>query len=315
MSRDDPAPALIVTRRSWLAASLAGLGWGLARASDDEEEGRHVEAVRARAAELGLRPMEVGRTEHYLAVGDAPARFRDAALEICEGLARDYLRHFQERKLDVRRPAGRLVVVVLSDPAAFAAFAGVDPSTPVRGVYDLDTNRLIACDNRGEANPLAERANTVALVHEATHQLTFNTGLLDRAGDVPLCISEGLATYGEVRRPRGQVRIGAENRERLAVLASAARAGRSLLPLAELIVRDEILDDPDTQQLAYGQSWLLTYHLLRTPALRDRYRAYLEAIRPRTAPDHRLDDARACLGDLGALDGELARAANRLIRR
>ena len=43
------------------------------------------------------------------------------------------------------------------------------------------------------------------LVHEATHQLSFNTGLLNREGDTPLCIVEGLGTYGESRDSIGTV--------------------------------------------------------------------------------------------------------------
>ncbi len=44
------------------------------------------------------------------------------------------------------------------------------------------------------------RVNTFTLVHEAIHQLTYNTGLLDRQADVPVAISEGLATFGEHAR-------------------------------------------------------------------------------------------------------------------
>ncbi len=237
--------------------------------------------------------MTVGRTEHYLGIGNAPARFRDTALEICEDLARDYLQHFENKKLDVHRPAGRLIVVVLADPSAFASYLDITPGGPVRGTYNPDSNRLVICDNRAEANPLAERANTFALFHEATHQLTFNTGLLDRLGDVPLGISEGLATYGEVRRPKGQVRIGAINRERLVVLADAARRGRQLIPTADLIVNDDLLDQPATQQFAYAQSWLMVHHFLHVPAYLTAFRSYLDAIRGRRSPDHRLDDARA----------------------
>ena len=44
----------------------------------------------------------------------------------------------------------------------------------------------------------------ITLSHEATHQLTFNTGLLNRKGDVPMCIAEGLAVYGEIRSGPGR---------------------------------------------------------------------------------------------------------------
>src|SRR5262249_33190682 len=145
------------------------------------------------------------------------------ALEICEALAKDFLKHFKEKEFPVVAPDHRLTVVLLADAPSFAKFLGSEEGEAVAGIYDLDTNRLVVFDNRGNGVALAARANTVALVHEATHQLCFNTGLLDRKGDVPLCISEGLATYGEVRRPRGPDRVGSLNRERWAVLVDGRR--------------------------------------------------------------------------------------------
>lgn len=320
MNTNSRPTAPWLTRRGWLTAAIAGTVCPFVHGSDDVAksaatiEENQIAEVRNRARQVGIEALTVGRTEHYLGIGNAPERFRDTALEICEGLAQDFLRHFAEKKLEVRRPTERLVIVILADPSAFANYLDLAPGGPVRGIYDLDTNRLVICDNRGENNPRAERANTVALFHEATHQLTFNTGLLQRLGDVPLCISEGLATYGEVRRPKGQVRIGAINKERLAVLAHAARQGRQLIPTADLMVHDDLLNDPDTQQLAYGQCWLMVHHFLQDSASLPRFRAYLNAIRARKSPDQRLDDAREHLGDLDRLDRNLARAANRLIR-
>ena len=52
--------------------------------------------------------------------------------------------------------------------------------------------------------PRASHRNMETLAHEGTHQLSFNTGLLSREGDMPLCIVEGLGTYGEARKTSGQ---------------------------------------------------------------------------------------------------------------
>jgi hypothetical protein len=168
----------------------------------------------------------------------------------------------------------------------------------------------------------------VALFHEATHQLTFNTGLLDRRADVPLCISEGLGMYGEVRRPTGQVKIGAVNTERVKVLGQMHQQNLDWLT-AEQLLRDdgwlapehlEQMEDTvkartlQRQQQAYAQSWLLVHHLLKAdkPAA---FRDYLDLLRRRRNAETRVEDATRCLGDLAKLDQELKKSAAKLVRR
>src|SRR5436305_425890 len=69
-------------------------------------------------------------------------------------------------------------------------------------------------------NPRAAgQSNLETLTHEATHQLTFNTGLLDRRSDLPFCIVEGLAMYSERRRLTGRSEPGQINLRRLEELA------------------------------------------------------------------------------------------------
>ena len=54
------------------------------------------------------------------------------------------------------------------------------------------------------------RVNLLTLVHETTHLLCFNTGLLSRETSVPDWVSEGLATYVELWKNK-QSRIGDPN--------------------------------------------------------------------------------------------------------
>ncbi len=72
----------------------------------------------------------------------------------------------------------------------------------VGGHYDLDTNRLVMFDFRPASDEIdlqadPERVNLLALVHETTHLLCFNTGMLSRQTDVPDWVSEG---SGHLRR-------------------------------------------------------------------------------------------------------------------
>ncbi len=62
------------------------------------------------------------------------------------------------------------------------------------------------------------------LAHEATHQLCYNTGLLNPKGDTPAAIVEGLACYSEARRLRGRSEPGLLNSERLDSLCAHSAA-------------------------------------------------------------------------------------------
>jgi hypothetical protein len=325
ISRRDgrTAPEGRIDRRTWLAAMAAGW-WGLPARAEEPEDARRdppgeSEAVEDRAATLGLGPFRVSRTAHYLGIGDAPDAFRAEALRLCEDVARDYLDDFLARGFAITPPAHRLTVVILADAGAFAALLGTEPGTAVGGLYDLETNRLVVYDYRSQgraAAPRAGRANTIALAHEATHQLTFNSGLLDRQGDVPLCISEGLAMFVEVRPPSGKSPPGQPNPGRLQGLVLGLRRGLSWIPVETLIAADGPLGGDagaPAQQLAYAQSWLLVYHLMKDPERLPRFRDYLAAIRPRRNADQRIEDARRALGDLDRLDRDLKARARKLI--
>ena len=309
--RRDPALAPISRRSCLLALGLLPLATRLR--ADDRPEPADVAAVTARAREAGIAPWRVKGTGQYVVAGDAPDAFRARAADICEGLATDFLDHFSRRKFAVTRPVEKLVVIALSGPAAFSAFMGLKQDEAVGGVYDLTTNRLVIFDNRARdaAGPNVARANTVALTHEATHQLAFNTGLLNREADVPLAISEGLATYGEVRRPDGKaVKFGDTNVERLKVLA----AGAPWFPTARLLVEDALFDDAETDQAAYAQSWLLVHLLMSAPRVAS-FRDYLKTIAARKDGASRLADATAHLGEMARLDADLKRHGARLGRR
>ncbi len=314
LPRRDEQPAASLTRRGWLVGSLVA-GWGLAaRAGLGTREQSDVEAL---ARKAGLPPFRSSETEHFFGIGDAPDPYREQALRIGETLATAFQKHFRGKGFDVNLPKHRLTVVTLAGPDSYAAFLGRDPGQVIGGHYDLDTNRLVIFDFRPDAANLAadpQRINTLTLIHEATHQLTFNTGMLDRVGDIPLCLSEGLAMYGEVWRPTGrpQPQMGAINTPRLQALAQ----GAAWIPLDRLLNDDEPLRAEVTQQQAYAQSWLLVHALLTSPnrATLTGFRTYLDALRGRRDPKYRLDDATTHLGNLDRLDRMLQQAARRRLR-
>jgi hypothetical protein len=175
------------------------------------------------------------------------------------------------------------------------------------GHYEPHTNRVVVSLHAKPSRTSAPLDSKV-LAHEVTHQLTFNTGLLDRRGDVPHAIGEGLAQYGEIRKNTGRSAPGQPHEVNLYTLVRARRFGPPWYPITELLSNDRLFVSAASaplKQLAYAQAWLLIQYMMKDRSRLERFRAYLEAIRPRTDAEHRLDDAKNHLGELGRLNQEL----------
>jgi len=297
------------TRRRWLSG-VACLGLGALGADDPAAVPApgDVEAVRRLARSAGLKKVGTSAKGHYVAVGDAPARFREEAAGICDRLAAAYQEHFRAKGLPVAFPPGKLVVVTLAGLESYEAFKGEPAAEAEGGHYDVATNRLVVFDFRdadGKGGN-ARKTNAFTLIHEAMHQLTYATGLLPAKGDVPVAVSEGLATYGELS-PVNRPALGRLNRFRLEELTKP-RDGIDWIPIDRLLTEDNLFSAEATEQLAYAESWLLVYHLLGKKATTKAFAAYLERLRTRREPGGRVADAGKAFGDLVDLDNDLKRA-------
>jgi hypothetical protein len=270
---------------------------------------------RARAA--GLGDFRVTRSQHFLAVGDAPDAFRKEALErVCEPLGKAFLDHFRARGFALEYPEHALVVIILKDSGSYSRFLGQERDDAVGGHYDLDTNRLVTFDFRPQGGGQGStRLNLFALVHETAHQLAHNTGLLARTGVIPLAISEGLATYVEPWRPGAGVRtgIGAVNRPRLRAIADAGTTDQPWIPIERLVLDDRVFLDRQTEQLAYGESWLLAHHHLKQRSRLEPFRELLAALNEAAEKVDRVAVFDRTLGDLDLLDRRLKAEARQYL--
>jgi len=313
----------LVARRSLLTGALAAWVGASCRSGEPDqpqsEEDQERRAVKAIAAKAGLPSFLTTRSQNYLGIGDASDTFRSLTLRDCEAVAADYLDYYQSQGFKVAMPAGRLTVVILADEGSLAAFNGdrrlqrspteANRHLVVPGQYNSRSNRLIVLDMHAVASRRTGLLNLQLLAHEATHQLTFNTGLLDRRGDVPHSIAEGLAQYGEIRKTTGRTAPGQPHLRNLNILAAARRMGTPWYPVDQLLADDRpfLLDSfARLKNLAYAQAWLLIDYLMKDRSRLEGFRAYLEAIRPRIDPEQRLDDAERHLGDLDRLNQDLA---------
>jgi hypothetical protein len=126
------------------------------------------------------------------------------------------------------------------------------------------------------------------------HQLSFNCGMLNRDGDVPFWLAEGLATYCEATDNGAWQGIGEANPERIMPLAGPVRGQGGFIKLRDLLERDDWMKDTKTALLAYAQSWALFKMLMEErPA---QLRKFLELIYARRTSDHRPGDFAAAFG-------------------
>jgi hypothetical protein len=334
----------LLDRRDWLWLMLGGVigsGGGTAIARSAQSPAKETQspakdkgapapppdaelaAVRDKLDQAKIGPLNTVHSAHYVGIGDAPQAFITIILADCEQLAADYQRYFGSLGFHVHQPDRPLIVIMFRDDRSFGKFfrlpsllEAAAKGRPIQqiGNYDRRSNVLHVFDWRNV--PMESRAshhNIETLSHEGTHQLTFNTGLLNRAGDTPRCIVEGLGTHAEPRKTTGPCDFGRLNLRRMDDLARKQRQV-PWIPVRELIANDSFLlaGNTDRITLAYAQSWLLVYYLIKEPAALPRFRQYLQAIAPRVKSDRRIEDAQSHLGDLDQLDQELRRYAIRL---
>jgi hypothetical protein len=104
------------------------------------------------------------------------------------------------------------------------------------------------------------------VIHEATHQLSYNSGLQTRLAPHPLWFSEGLAVFFEppnLKTQTGYQPIGSVSPLHLGTYRAASRV-RKVMKLEQLVSHDRAFRDSATIRMAYAQSWALTYFLIRT---------------------------------------------------
>ena len=131
------------------------------------------------------------------------------------------------------------------------------------------------------STPVAEPL-VATIVHEATHQVAYNTGVMQRYADLPLWFVEGMAVYFEApnaKSSRGWRGIGKVNYVRLKDFRRNLN-GWSRESLTSLIASDDRLRNPRTAADAYADAWALTYYLVKR-----RGDAYVQYVKTMAAKD------------------------------
>lgn len=162
-----------------------------------------------------------------------------------------------------------------------------------------------------------ETAGTI--VHETTHQVSYNIGIHSRAGLTPTWVLEGLATLLEapgIRNTRTHQTVSARiNQERLDWFRSKYSARRTHGDLARLIANDDMFRNSALD--AYALAWAFTFFLAENPAHTKQFSTWLKTVSDRDPMDRysaerRLQDFAAAFGDIAALEVEFLRFMDRL---
>ncbi len=267
---------------------------------------------------------ETVTTPHYVIVASTSRVYAEWCGQVLERLLKSFTDFWKQRGLELTEPARPLPVIVLANQQQFANFAKVDGnqlSAKGQGYYSITTNRIVLFDlTTAKGQPVVRSrddvikrlrlvsANVATVVHEATHQISFNTGLNRRYADNPSWLTEGLAMYFEASDfLDDDVEIGRVNAVRLKRWRDAQRAKRTK-PMLTIIRDNKRLNQADSAIDAYAESWALTHFLLTTRS--DEFAGYCRQIAdkpllPWNSPDEHQQEFEAVFGDAGKLDVEL----------
>ncbi len=219
-------------------------------------------------------------------------------------LYRSFKRFFNVRGFQLQEPEFPLVAIIMRSKDEFYRYARKEKTqlqSDILGYYSSTTNRVAMYDVTAGRSNAAWHANAETIIHEATHQTAFNTGIHNRFAPPPQWVAEGLGTLFEARgiwdsrnSPRPSERV---NRGRLTQF-------RGLLPkhktdtLVQMVSNDKLFkSDID---LAYAEAWAFTFYLSQPqPA---KYAAYLA--RTARRPDFQSYNSAQRLADFTAVFGD-----------
>jgi hypothetical protein len=281
---------------------------------------------------------EIVKTRHFVIATGAGTQYAEWCGELFERLLGAFLAHWRAVGLELSEPTWPLPAIIFPDEKSFKAYAAADAGQfgeESKGYYSIRTNRIVLYDltavkGKKRATSSAEikrrtaaaAFNVATVVHEATHQIAFNSGLHVRFADNPLWLTEGMAMYFETPDLDGGHdwrTIGQINRPRYDRFVAFLRRRRNRNSLVTLISQTDRFTDSYKAADAYAEAWALTYFLNEKHA--EEYAAYLKRLAKKSPlvwdePAARLSDFKSVFGDkLPALDAEFVRFMKSLPKR
>ena len=294
------------------------------------------EFVERLKAEMGDR-FAIVTTRHYILCTEADREYARWAGSLFERLMSAFKSNWDKPQLDFHEPEFPLVAVILRDKASYAEFALGDAGPEVldaQGYYSDLTNRIVMYDltsglggsrprNAFELNAklTGQVANVSTIVHEATHQIAFNSGVHARMADNPYWLVEGLAMYFEtpdLRSVSGWQTVGRINPTRFRDYRTYFRGRRPRDSLKGMLSADDPFLNGNNAVDAYSEAWALTYFLIKTR--RVDYMVYLDRLSKKgialkkPLPEERLAEFEAVFGNVHDIEQDFLRYMDKMAR-
>lgn len=251
-------------------------------------------AMLLRALGSGYR---VTGTTHYLVAH--PSHLGAEWAERFERLYRSFVQFFSVRGFQLRKPEFLMTGIVCRDLKDFHAYSKAAENisaTGFEGYYSLISNRIALYMSQSHAmgqdlDPLVHSV----IIHEATHQTAYNTGVHNRFCPPPLWVCEGLATMfeapGVYDSSKYRSRSDRINRLRYDHYKQAVLPNQTPELLKAMVVSDELFNRHPLA--AYAFAWAYSFYLMEThPRKYQEYLAITASGKPFSipTPKQRLDD-------------------------
>ena len=207
---------------------------------------------------------------------------------LLEKVAKEYQLFWEKLGVELTKPEFPLVAIVLSSESRYRHYAkrdGVALSPKQCAYYHKLTNRIAMYDiteqqvfHEGDQKRatsvdtqklLSQPDNIRTVIHEAIHQVGYNTGMHPRHAPNPVWICEGLALLHEVpnTRNRDGWTPGTPERPPLNALRLTHLRAHSenfrLESIQKMIQDDTLFAKPETALENYALAWGLTYYLVK----------------------------------------------------
>jgi hypothetical protein len=235
------------------------------------------------------------------------------------------------RGFKISEPEFPLVAIIFPDFDSFSQYARADEvpvSKTLKGYYLTTSNRVALYEDPASALGqqtlldwprdlpawgAIEGSLKDTMIHEATHQVAFNTGLHSRIGASPKWVVEGLATVFEapgVRNSSSNTGVKTRiNRQRFLWFGNYSASRRHPKSLESFLSSDEFFKSDILD--AYSEAWAFTFFLIETRPRQ--YADYLRAIASRdplevyAANDRLADFKRTISKEIPLLESEFLR--------
>lgn len=212
---------------------------------------------------------DVSTTENYVVIhpwGDASTwakPFND--------FHNQFMSYFESKGFKLKRPEFPLVAFVLRSRNDFERSLINESQwrdARIAGYYSRATNRITTYDPAGQLRLTDDpwMYSSWPIIHEATHQSAFNTGVHNRFAPPPIWLAEGLATMFEAKgihdhqhhtRATDRVNVRRLKQLRKFLDKNEFRAGMINLVANDKLFRSHL-------EMAYGLSWGLAFYLAET---------------------------------------------------